>query len=56
MIFGFIQILFKGFLASCKHIFYTFGEQVSDLNSLLGRVLQLVVGNLSDDLALIHRH
>ena len=51
-----MQVLFQGFLASCKHRFNALGEQVSYLDALVLRVFQLVLRDLLDDATLVLGH
>ena len=51
-----MQVLFQGFLASCKHRFNALGEQVPYLDALVLRVFQLVLRDLLDDATLVLGH
>ena len=51
-----MQVLFQGFLASCKHGFNALGEQVPYLDALVLRMFQLVLRDLLDDATLVLGH
>ena len=56
MVFCLYKILFKTFLGCGKHVLNALGEQISNLDAFVLRVLQLVTGNLFEDVPLILCH